>query len=86
MAIVNSLGANISFECNELINELRNDLFEFGNRDYAAIYKMTHGVRIIVDYVFTEDMADVKLDRDENIAVIDGQELLDYLKKQNSII
>ena len=53
MAFTNKRGENISFECSELIDELKSDIEEFGgDKIVAAWCKDTHGVTLYVNYDF----------------------------------
>ena len=56
MAFTNKRGENISFECSELIDELKSDIEEFGgDKIVAARCKDTHGVTLYVNTDHDDD-------------------------------
>lgn len=57
MAFINKNGQSISFECSELIEELKDDISEFGDDRIVAVWcREYQGVTIYTNYDFiTED-------------------------------
>lgn len=57
MAFINKNGQSISFECSELIEELKDDISEFGGDRIVAVWcREYQGVTIYTNYDFiTED-------------------------------
>ena len=86
MAILDHNGASISFDSDELIRELKRDLIEFGPNTFTAICVNYNGAKIITNYVFNEDVEETTLDEGEYMDVMNGNELLSYLKLQNESI
>lgn len=89
MAFVNN-GESISFECSDLIEELKCDIAEFGGDKVVAVWcKESRGVILYTNYDFIEP--DQPLDKTE---FKDGEflkkmtmsALLIVLEKQNSIL
>lgn len=74
----------ISYECSELIEELKQDIVEFGDKNIYAIFKKINGVMVLYDYDFTENKLQIN---DKEIAqIMKSSEVLKVLEEQNSII
>ena len=97
MAIQNKDGIWISYACNELIEELENDLWEFGdgNEEVYVVTEYRNGVKLYKDYNFMEDPEDESdilghrfenLSQNESVEIITMSALLDKYKQQNSVI
>lgn len=90
MSIVNSDGKRISYECSELIEELKLDMRYYGgNKEIAVWCKETLGVTLYTNYDFDVDKIPVfssKLREGESIKKMTISELLPLLEKQNAII
>ena len=97
MAIQNKDGIYISYACAELIEELENDLREFGdgNEEIYVVTEYRNGVKLYKDYNFMvdpEDEPDVlghgfeNLSQNESVEIITMSALLDKYKQQNSVI
>lgn len=69
-----------------IIAELQSDLIEFDEQEYGAIFKNMNGAKIIIDYLFKEDVNLHYLEKDEFIEVMNGHELLEYLIKENEVL
>lgn len=80
MAIEGHNGARISFDSNDLINELKLDLEEFGDIKMAAFYEFHNGAKIYTDYQFIEDRNKFEGQTDTVLSSY----LLKYFEKQNS--
>lgn len=80
----------ISFECSELINELKEDISEFGDNEEIAVWcKDYGGVTIYTNYDFINPESPIEpseLKKDEYIKIMTMGKLLPLLEKQNSII
>lgn len=89
MGFINEYNKNISYECSELIEELKQDILEFGGETIVKVWcKDVNGVTLYTNYDFiTEELPikDNELNKDEYIKDITMSELLDYLEKQNSL-
>lgn len=90
--ILGSKGYPVSFECSELIRELRKDIQEFGKDKLFAVFLRNyseHGIEVAVNYDFIVD-ADMidrsELSNDERIVIMTAESLLDFLLKQNDPI
>lgn len=56
MAFINKNGQSISFECSELIEELKDDISEFGGDRIVAVWcREYQGVTIYTNYDFITD-------------------------------
>jgi len=70
MAFVNNLGQSVSFECSDLIEELKEDIAEFGgDLIVEVITEEKEGVTIYKDYNFIDDdqSASFKLSDNEKV-------------------
>lgn len=79
----------ISYECSELIEELEEDIMEFGeNKEVIAWCKNTNGTTIYINYDFDTDMkiSDSEVEKDEYLIKISMGNLLEKLKKQNQVL
>lgn len=90
---------NISYDSSELIEELKEDIQEFGNMDVWAIFSISNGANIYRDYDFVMDRSEMEqyLDEDEEYPApiklevgetkkkMKALELLEILEEQNSI-
>lgn len=89
MALINKEGKSISFECSDLIEELENDICEFGsNLMVEVVTENIEGVTIYKDYNFIdqEDTAHEFTKKEgERTTVVDAAFLLRVYKKQNSV-
>lgn len=89
MAFINKNGQSISFECSELIEELKDDISEFGGDRIVAVWcREYQGVTIYTNYDFiTEDkpLQKTELQKNEQIKKMTMTALLMLLEEQNSI-
>lgn len=90
MALRNEHGMSISYECEELIEDLKRDILEFGEDEILYVWmKEIHGVKICVNYDFVVDEDPVspnEIEKDETLTTMKAKELLKLLQKQNEII
>lgn len=90
MAFINPQGIKISFECSELIDELKADILEFGgDKVVAAWCKDNSGVTIYTNYDFIDEeqpITESELQDDEYIQKMTMSTLLILLEKQNEIL
>ena len=91
MAIINKNGKMISYVCSALIEELKEDIKEFGGDTIVAVWcKYVNDVKIYTNYDFVteEDPIDKKIElkNDEFITVMSMSDLLPLLERQNSVI
>lgn len=89
MAFINANGLKISYECSELIEELKQDIEEFGGDRVVAVWcKEYEGVTIYTNYDFITD--DMPLENSEvNGEVVKPMTmsaLLILFEKQNEIL
>lgn len=80
MAIKNNKGMKISYESSDLIQDVKEDIEEFGNIKMLACYKFEQGAKIYFDYYYLEDEVEGSYD------TVEAKFLLKYLEKQNSVI
>lgn len=78
----------ISYECSELIEELKKDIKEFGDIDMYAFFREINGNTFLVDYDFIEDeMPLTSKELGNDVAqVMKASEILKILEEQNKII
>lgn len=90
MAFINEQGIKISFECSELIDELKTDILEFGGDTVVAVWcKNNSGVTLYTNYDFIDEdqpITEKELDKDEYIQKMTMSALLILLEKQNEIL
>lgn len=89
MAFINKNGQSISFECSELIEELKDDISEFGGDRIVAVWcREYQGVTIYTNYDFITDdkpLQKTELQKNEQIKKMTMTALLMLLEDQNSI-
>ena len=79
----------VSYECSELIEELKSDIEEFGNIDMYAFFEKNRGYTFLTNYDFIEKEIPLNLKelKDNTIVkIMKSTEILNILKKQNSLI
>lgn len=79
---------SVSFECTELIKELRRDIADFGeNLIVEVIVTQLHGITIYKDYNFISDDEDTKfeLKQNEKLVKMPAVELLKLYEKENRL-
>lgn len=90
MAFVNADGKSVSYECSELIEELKQDITEFGGNKVVAVWCKEHeGVTIYTNYDFIEEeepLRESELKDGEFLKQMTMSALLIVLEKQNSIL
>lgn len=89
MAFLNKNGKKISYECGELIEELRRDITEFGgDLIVEVITEECEGVRIYKDYNFidSDKKTEFKLLPDENVQRMTATALLELYKLEDSVL
>ena len=89
MSFKNEYGANISYECDDLIEELKADIAEFGGDTIVAVWcKKTHGVTIYTNYDFIEEpgISASELNDGEYLTKMTMSALLVLFEKQNEIL
>lgn len=78
----------ISYECKELINELAQDILEFGDIEVYVWVKNIYGKKIYKNYDFIEN-APIKpeeIGEGEKITTMKATRLLNLLIEQNKIL
>lgn len=92
MAIRGKHGGLVSYDCEELIRELRMDIAEFGEDEFFVVWMKSypeHGVELAVNYDFIEDEKPIDKDREvgknERLVIMKADVLLDRFIKQNDI-
>lgn len=79
---------SVSFECTELIKELRRDIADFGeNLIVEVIATQLHGITIYKDYNFISDDESTKfeLKQNEKLVKMPAVELLKLYEKENRL-
>lgn len=89
MAFINADGKSISFECSELIEELKKDIQEFGGSKIVVVWcKEYEGVILYTNYDFIDEDQPIKpseIKESEFLKQMTMSALLLVLEKQNSI-
>ena len=88
MAFINNLGRAISFDCSELIEELKADIAEFGgDRLVEVVTEKKHGVTIYKDYNFIDDGKGESfcLSDSEMLQRMTASALLSLYEKENEV-
>lgn len=90
MAFINANGESISYECSDLIEELNQDIEEFGGDRIVAVWcKEFEGVIIYTNYDFIideEPITEEELEEGEFLKSMTMTALLLLLEKQNEIL
>lgn len=90
MAIINKDGKAISYCCEELIEELKHDIAEFGGDTIVTVWCKEHeGVILYTNYDFIDDelpTTESELADGEYFKQMTMTELLAVMKKQNEIL
>lgn len=90
MAFISTQGIKISFECSNLIEELKADIAEFGENEIVSVWcKDNSGVTIYTNYDFNiegEIINESALEDNEYIQNMTMGALLILLEKQNEIL
>lgn len=79
----------ISYECEEIIEELKEDIEEFGNIDMYAFFDTIDGVRVLTDYtLIVEDMPlqANEFDDTTEVQVMKAKEILTILEEENRVL
>ena len=90
MAVITKTGRSISYDCSELIEELRQDIAEFGNFTADVIVTDIEDATVYKSYNFHTLAADRHsltsvLKPGERIEVIPASELLAHYIEQNDL-
>lgn len=90
MSFINENKENISYECSELIEELKQDIAEFGSSKIVAVWcKEIQGITVYTNYDYiTENQAidESELESGEYLKEMTMGELLTALEAQNTIL
>lgn len=89
MAFVNKFGQSVSFDCSELIEELKADIDEFGgDKVLEVVTEEREDVVIYKDYNFIGDDKGVssKLSKNEKLQKMTASALLLLYEQENSIL
>lgn len=87
MPLINHQGERISYECEDLIKELEDDIAEFGGNMIVDVVTMrAKGVTLYIDYNFVEEgKPPFELREYESRKLMKASMLLALLKMENSI-
>ena len=84
MAIIGRNGELISYDCEDLIESLELDISEYGKDcKIYAISEVMHGVEIYTGYEYADR---IQLKQGQKYTLMSASQLMDILKKQNSIL
>lgn len=79
----------ISYECEEIIEELKEDIEEFGNIDMYAFFDTIDGVKVLTDYtLIVEDMPlqANEFDDTTEVQVMKAKDILTILEEENRVL
>lgn len=89
MAFMNKAGIKISYDCRELIDELKQDIAEFGiHLILDVVVQDVEGVTICKDYNFIENdpATEFTLEPGERIVKMTAATLLMMYEKENELL
>lgn len=89
MAFMNKAGIKISYDCRDLINELRQDIEEFGGSMFVdVVTEKIDGVTIYKDYNFIENdpATEFKLRAGEELVRMTATSLMDLYRIENELM
>ncbi len=89
MAFKNALGKAISYDCSDLIEELKADIEEFGgNKIFEVVTEEIEGVTIYKDYNFIDDDKSTafELSENEKLQRMTATALLLLYEQENTIL
>lgn len=90
MSLMNGEGKRISYECSELIEELKEDIMEFGGEEIVAVWCKKYGdVIVYTNYDFIEEeipLNDTEIKDGEFLKMMTMNGLLVALEQQNSVV
>lgn len=85
MAFINSNGKRISYDCTDLIDELKYDIEEFGGDTIVNVWcRDSQGVTLYINYDFIEE--ETSIQENEYIKQMTMTALLILLEQQNEIL
>lgn len=79
----------ISYECEELIEELKKDITEFGNIDMYAFFDLIDGVKVLTDYTLIDEEMPLRTSEfkeDTEVLIMKASDILTILEEENSIL
>lgn len=89
MAFMNKAGIKISYDCRELIDELKQDIAEFGSHLILdVVVQDVEGVTIYKDYNFIENdpTTEFTLEPGERVVKMTAATLLMMYEKENELL
>lgn len=89
MAFMNKAGIKISYDCRELIDELKQDIAEFGSHLILdVVVQDVEGVTLYKDYNFIENdpATEFTLEPGERIVKMTAATLLMMYEKENELL
>lgn len=89
MAFMNKAGIKISYDCRELIDELKQDIEEFGSHLILdVVVQDVEGVTIYKDYNFIENdpATEFTLEPGERVVKMTAATLLMMYEKENELL
>ena len=89
MAFINDMGKSISFDCSDLISELKLDIAEFsGDMIVEVVTEEKDGVTLYKDYNFIDgdEKNDFKLSPSEKMQRMTASALLILYEQENSVL
>lgn len=89
MAFLNKAGIKISYDCRELIDELKQDIAEFGSHLILdVVVQDVEGITIYKDYNFIENdpATEFTLEPGERIVKMTAATLLMMYEKENELL
>lgn len=90
--LLGNKGYPVSYDCSELIVELKRDIREYGKEKLLAVWLREykeHGIEVAINYDFVVDESPIshgEIGLDERIVLMSAESLLSLLIKQNDPI
>ena len=79
----------LSYECSELIEELKEDIEEFGDIDMYAFFEEIDGYTFLTNYDFISEEKPLTVEEfkeDTVVQIMKASKILEILEDQNKII
>ena len=73
---------NFSYECSDLIKELKIDIKEFGNIEIYAFFKKIEGHTVLFNYDFIEEkhpLSSLELEKNVIVQILQAKKVLNIL-------
>lgn len=76
----------VNYDCEDLIDELKKDIKEFGDFEAYAFFEKIEEFLFLTNYEFVYDKKTPKVKNDLIVQIMKASEMLKILEEQNKII